>query len=630
MAQQIIFFLQILAAAEGLRLHVLEEAQRLVETKTAAMKMGAAFGGGGCYSAVSQLGFLRGLLADDMGNGSTSLTIDSMGTTSGGSWSLAMFFNNMPNGIDDLYWRGNYVDTSENPVWQNELGKWCMYRNLHHGISRDKWGVEMQACGRCLLNPRQKGGCSGKIEEMYLGLAERCIKGSPPDPEYPPLRHLQTIASPPYRPSFLTENPFLPPHKETWPGKTRERYILYEMNKLCGALIQRPNQSKAECLNMKLPDLKSVGKIKWSIQYARWAVPARSLGGGVTPRSTDRVGDIHNEMDINSDNLARMVAYSSDAVYAIGFLQQLGRQLAEQCTDWTKTIGEQTAMNSYPFPFSVEGVVPEAPLLSEISKQFGLAFFTDGLVVDNNAIGLTLALMESSPEDERPESLVALVTGHMDGQEADMKDVLGYFKPRRAFGELLPFTDKVLQNKSCSLVNQTVVNPNYYFDWDVEASRNELPSGCVDGKTNKMLDPKPDSRCWNLKYQADRTGTIFVRRAKVVPNKFWGIKGGWNISILFTILDENHASEQWVKSVFGSGNDPDSKEHLAKLEGFPKKKPDGFTGLDHLDAFALMNYNAYKGYMTTCALLHFKTKGQQTCKYCQFHPEDCKEWLPFV
>merc|ERR1719313_2969381 len=105
-------------------------------------------------------------------------------------------------------------------------------------------------------------------------------------------------------------------------------------------------------------------------------------------------------METNSDNLARMVAYSSDAVYAIGFLQQLGRQLAEQCTDWTKTIGEQTATNSYPFPFSVEGVVPEAPLLSEISKQFGLAFFTDGLVVDNNAIGLTLALMESSPEDE--------------------------------------------------------------------------------------------------------------------------------------------------------------------------------------------------------------------------------------
>merc|ERR1719161_969034 len=85
---------------------------------TPDVKMGGAFGGGGCYSAVSQLGFLRGLLADDMGNGSASLAIDSMGTTSGGSWSLAMFFNNMPNGIDDLYWRGNYVDTSENPVWQ--------------------------------------------------------------------------------------------------------------------------------------------------------------------------------------------------------------------------------------------------------------------------------------------------------------------------------------------------------------------------------------------------------------------------------------------------------------------------------------------------------------------------------
>jgi hypothetical protein len=259
----------------------------------------------------------------------------------------------------------------------------------------------------------------------------------------------------------------------------------------------------------------------------------------------------------------------------------------------------------------------------------------DGALIDHNAIGVTLQQMETVQEEQRPKSLTALIVGTYMGalkkvhsrktpDDLDLSLILSYFREttkwKTVMFQAFDFKSVFQQiDKPCALMEEEVKNPNYFFLYNLTG----LPGhdGCT---AEIMLSHDYSEECYNFKYQADTVGSIFVRQVTVVKNPLWGIQGGWDLSLYFTILDRNPSSDKWKLDVYG-----DDTASYTALVDFPVAATTGLT-IDPFLAFAMMNYNAYKGYMARCALLWHRSDGKQMCNFCRHHPLDCRKWLPFT
>jgi hypothetical protein len=643
--------------------------------------MAGAFGGGGCYSTLSQLGFLRGLLADDLGGADDGIKLTAAASSSGASWGLGMFFNNADKGgLLDVYLHGDKTVTgkSQNDYWKNELGTWCMYHSLHTGMPRHKWAFEMQACGKCAATGE---GCADEDVDPFFGVADRCIKGKG-GPAAMDLHQKEERMDEKY----WGEDEYL-----EFSGPGRQAYLAGLAESYYNQFFKKDGETKEEFFAKKLSDLSHVfqhdnfGETQWSLLWSHWnaIVPPFQMAD-VIPGSS-------GPATRSDENFMKAVMYSSDANGMFATLFLFVAELAQDCKPWLKVIGDQTEKGAYPFPFSylsrasllssnvtsllqTEGNYKSDPLrvprkllnraqsgdpkdlmqfyvntssqqrrgaLSEMfqlgadadagREGFGYSWNVDGGVVDTNTVGETLRLMENVPPEQRQRTLTAMMPGNMNNDDSgNVKSVLSYFKPERGYGDMVDLTGTLYakgNEKGCaSLANMKTRNPNYFFKWDGKdvAQLRDLPERCT---TEVMLSRQPDSECWNLKYQADKTGIMFVQNATVVENEYWGIKGGWDVTLLFVILSKNDASIQWINDVYG-----DRPEDKKALHQFPivDGGMNNLMGVDAFQGFALMNYNAYKGYMAYCALVHFHSGGDQECKYCQEHREDCHDWLPYT
>lgn len=255
----------------------------------------------------------------------------------------------------------------------------------------------------------------------------------------------------------------------------------------------------------------------------------------------------------------------------------------------------------------------------------------DGGATDNAAIGNLIHTMENVKPDKRPQTIVSLITGtEWSDYARNFQNVRNYFKPEVAWIDSWDFLSKEqLQHFTCKIRNQTVNNPNYFFDYDNTKLPDDKKSWCTN---ERMLSKGPDKFCYNFAYQASKTGFLFARSVKVQKNTLWKIKGDWSVTVLFSILSKNEASDEWVRRVFkGKERELSELHHFPKLDTESMGMQNALKGIKPFEAFALMNYNAFKGYMTHCAILSFKSQGKAKCKFCEgkFAPL-CKKWLPFL
>ena len=152
------------------------------------LKIGAALGGGGCLSVVSQLGFLRGFLVDTGdADDKDDLTITQMGSSSGGSWALAMFLNGQKNdsGVWYDHLRQNdhvFKDLHSNKWGQNALGRYCMVGILGDDEKdMDEWSESFTVCGSCASKMRKsylKASCTYEDSSATFGMAQRCLSAA--------------------------------------------------------------------------------------------------------------------------------------------------------------------------------------------------------------------------------------------------------------------------------------------------------------------------------------------------------------------------------------------------------------------------------------------------------------------
>jgi hypothetical protein len=663
----------------------------------AEMKMGGAFGGGGCYSAISQLGFLRGLLADDIGTSAPAMKLTNFASSSGGSWALGMFFNSAkPGGILDVYTQGEQIKTNKDV--ENKLGTWCMFHNFRDKKKKDQWSAEMQFCGK-YDPPKNKDGSidnshirqipKGKLDTLF-GIAQRCLKE-----DWPLDKLLQpgTIRKQSGKGDFFELSG---PGRQAWVAKKMlDQYEQF--------FKDTEHESKEQWFDKKLSDLapkfksEKYGDMQWSIFYSHWntIVPPLAMSSS-SPASTGPVTQ-------SDDNLARAIFYSSDAFGAIIPAVLLGIEVSLSCPVWSKFLEWQTGNNYYPFPFGGVFQTPLSSLLETQSTNVSsikiplhllqnekgsssdslIEFFlnvsaeerrqalsltfpawnTDGLGVDNNAVGEALRLMDKVEDSARPKTFVSLITGLIDkGNELQVREVLRYFQKETRYGDMIPFGfADVMEAMKCGVRDQKVNNPNYFFeleDWGLDDKLSQSEQARCTAEV--MLSEEADSKCWNFRHQMETTGTVFARKVKVLKNKFWGLKGGWDLTIMFTILNTNQASRDWVDDIFPVSEKGDYQHHESSkaerehLKTFPIATDGkvGLMGVEPLYGFALMNYNAFKGYLSHCALIAFQTQGQQQCLYCseEFKNEkeceeknnnksedkkeqcknDCKKWLPFL
>lgn len=646
------------------------------------MKMGGAFGGGGCYSAISQLGFLRGLLADDIGNAAPAMKLTNIASSSGGSWALGMFFNSAkPGGLFDVYTTGERVETKGNEYFKNKLGKWCMYHNFHHSIPKKQWSSEMQFCGTYNLDKTKDSKDKAHIDkgefDALFGVAGRCLKDENP---FKGLLDLGTVRIQNGRDEFLELS-----------GPGRQAWVAKKMQDQYEQFFKNNDETKEQWFSKKLSDLAPIfksekyGEVQWSIFYSHWKtivppVAMSSLSGASTGPATR-----------SSDNLARAIFYSSDAYGAMAAAALLAAEISSSqasCKGWSDFLQDATQNDRYPFPFGDKFQTPPLSLLETQSTNVSsikiplhmlqnekasssdslIEFFlnvsaeerrqalsstlpawnTDGLATDNNAVGAALRLMENVEISARPKTLVSLITGLIDkGNDFQVQEVLGYFKNKVKYGDLIPLIfPGVMEPLKCEEVRDLQVkNPNYFFkleDWGVDGSLDESDQKLCNEEV--MLSPKANSKCWNFRHQMETTGTVFAREVTVQKNELWGLTGGWKLTVMFTVLTTNDASTEWVNDIFPGDPNKAERDHLSS---FPVMK-DGklsLMGVEPLFGFALMNYNAFKGYLTHCAMIHVQTQGKQECKYCAEEAEkekkckaekkgtctnDCKKWLPFL
>jgi len=117
----------------------------------------------------------------------------------------------------------------------------------------------------------------------------------------------------------------------------------------------------------------------------------------------------------------------------------------------------------------------------------------------------------------------------------------------------------------------------------------------------------------------------------VMKNSFWGLTGGWITGISFSILSASAQSRSWIESMYA-----DFPKERDELKGhFPilKDALPQLTALENVEtAFALLSFNAFKGYMTMCSLRYFSTNGKELCSLCD-NPTGpnkvmCSYWLP--
>jgi len=133
----------------------------------------------------------------------------------------------------------------------------------------------------------------------------------------------------------------------------------------------------------------------------------------------------------------------------------------------------------------------------------------------------------------------------------------------------------------------------------------------------------------------------------VLKNDFWGITGGFRVSVFFSIMAASSSSQGWVEDVYR--HFPETKN---KLSNFPQmqinlvdktKTPwhnlvDSLpghllTGLDRLPAyfaFALRGFAQWKGVLAMCTLQAYHGLG--ICQYCQMNSQnkECQFHLPRV
>jgi len=260
---------------------------------------------------------------------------------------------------------------------------------------------------------------------------------------------------------------------------------------------------------------------------------------------------------------------------------------------------------------------------SKDNSASSLRWDSDGMLNDNNGIGSTLKIMDDLPAYKRPKILISLITGMTMSNEyledETILDLTAYFKPTVAFSRLKNGAQETPLQKFCALKDVNVNNPNYFFNFEPSEQ-----SG-YDAKCNKeiMLSPTADEGCWNWMKQSELRGMVFVERTTVVVNAYWGIMGGYKISLMMSLLNKNDASVQWVHDVYGNH---EARKRLINFP-FPEKAMGQLMGLDDTQGFALMNYNAFKGYLSMCTVEYFVSKGKRVCSYCKSHPEECKKYI---
>lgn len=664
-----------------------------------------AWGGGGCYSAVSQLGFVRGLLAANYAQGPQ---VGVAASCSGGSWAAGMFFATGGRS----FWKGH---TSKNSTLYERLGKWCMYKPLRDGIDRDKWAVELTACGKCA---KTRSTCKNEEIQNLFGMAASCIN---PNLYFNSniegvinyignliggAKNMGTtmleMSSEAVKSLKLTMrgDAKAPVLSKNEPSSFIEISSAMETNSTSNKInnflqmvpITRQMYEKLQMLQQWMQFWRPIGvpmraklrHINFENKYQfelLWA----EIDGKPPPWRAQAVLPVRAGPKVNNQiSIVEATAKSSDFLSWIGSQKFIQTHIAQNCEFWSTTIEEQTKNKQLPYPFSYVKDIPGFSWLkawwrlweSSGSKKPQMALFTeighvvnegvsllqemtdknmekmteqdigttlrdlfllqltakafplmgygnlpeffdtwavDGALADIHAVAPTVHLMDDITAEERPKVLVGMITGALTNDPySTVGSLLRYFLSHQPYGKIWPdlsglFAKDSFTHHGCKLGEQEVLNPLHLFEYKCSAG-----DGIGEDTTNEK-----DS-CNDLMMQLNETGSVFVQDTRVVPNKYWEVKGGWTTNVVFSLLAKNHISEMWVHDVWS--NDPEEMERLKHFPVFPNPARQ-MAGMRARDGFALMNYNAYKGYLIACALIFYTSGG--ICEYCQKNTEFC-------
>jgi len=264
-----------------------------------------------------------------------------------------------------------------------------------------------------------------------------------------------------------------------------------------------------------------------------------------------------------------------------------------------------------------------------------LTWNVDGEVVDNTGVGEAVFHMDGLHADLRPKTIVSMITSQSINQGHAQDNVRHLFRPKIKWIQNWDADRKMSERVVCKLRDQMVWNPNHLFELGPNSQNYQASQA---GKVQKnctaedLLSKTPDELCGNLKYWVERTGCFYIRDAGVVANQFWGIQGGWSLTLIFNWLMKSVAAQKWVNEIFTADEQEAERE---KLKHFPFFGDETFwdphlEGIGIFAAFTLMNFNAFRGYMTYCVAMAYKTQGAMLCPFCKerLHNELCTGWLP--
>jgi len=678
-------------------------------------ELALALGGGGCFSAVSQLGFMQGLFA-------SNFKLTTFGTSSGGSWGLAMALahrmQQMKAGKSSFFTQhlDEFFTRPESP----EFGKGCMANILDKGTTArhcvfhpsidgtsrwqasstdpspcvGNWSTEMKKCGGCAMS--SGGSCSLEEHMELFGGAAGCVsKHGTQTAAYRKMsaiahkiRNATSTIAPVWKDYFsntmkslsqtyhnqmtlmtglvsvLGEGPILGKGIsqliEQW-NRNEQKFEKYAKSGGLPFSKDMPNPLQTmqhlyslvwkefvyvmyyKDLNMpkdlKVGDLKDVladGRIHWGIYWSHIHVPAHPLEEVTFSPRTD-AGKLSggDATDGGVDkHLLGLVATSGDASSAGTMAYDAYQAMSQFCDHFTKVLKGQTAMGEYPFPYS--------PVPSNFEfvwskpkhfPHFGDAdFYADGCATDNNAVGETIRVMEGVPETQRPATLVSSITGFITNNPLiSLRHVFGYFKQQVKYVTTLyqiPGMDK-----NCDIENVMVNNPTHFFEVDKDDSFGpKSPLGSctreqfMNDDEQQSITRWEDAVCSNMFFQGAIRGLISINDVKVVQNNLFKIGGAWRVNVHFTILAMNKMSDEWVNDVYA---DNPLKESFARFPIFEAGTFQMAQIWDPKDAFALMQYNALKGYAVACKQRLLDSKGMDVCEFCkqQIGTGGCFDWF---
>jgi hypothetical protein len=633
------------------KLHKANEKNIFFHERGLHINYAAAFGGGGCYSSISQLGYLRGL--DDaaaLNAGAAYIQKSVAATVSGGTWAASMVIADQS------------IHSASN---SSALGAQCMMDIIHRNIPRDEWRAAYRKCAGCIATPWDV--CSPwewreKVNYLF-GVNKYCLS------DVSKVNTFQFMTSDDLKYLMRKVRKGHTPADKIWELYVHKLFledIGVKMDDTVTGMLDRAYSPK--------DDLQ-----KDPIMFKSWSVLATGYTWESSHPSSLTVRPIQ-VLDVNPDTVTLVEAATDSSQFPnldIGQNVILSMLWGDQ-PGWLKIIKQQTADGLYPWPWTpidqnkhsdflkslfdrernsaffekhenitdpmnvtteslhelFSGVRQDPTrfqehfrmspqraretlsnlLHQEKHSSAGLTMTADGAGVDQSGIGAALQVLEAS--QSKATSLVAMVTFASVMEDPIYGYCADFYKGQKEYYKLLG-SKNYLDFANVTVNELLINNPNHFFKLSDESLMD-----CT--SQEEMLDG--NSTCMNFKQQSKELGIILVGTSWVVPNTFWDIRGGWPIDVFFVTLTLNKSQKRWFRAITGKSLSLNLRKYFPIYSSPAMNFIKFAMGLPTKLGFHLTEWASYQSHLLNCMLMAHESKGKVACTYCTVYPDDkdCK------